>query len=162
MLSWNSNNINHTFVVPKGWFNQYKVHRVSVREPFTHISFYFPGRCCYQLCTWGNQTASQLLWKKVCKRCVPRSVLLRNQQRRHLRLCTVSSLLRVNEIRFNEQKHLKYITEKRGSLPLGTQNYRRQPGIIPFSMRIFQKKKDARAFQGLQGSFSASTLPCSV
>lgn len=149
MLSWNPNDINHTSVVPKGWFNQYKVHRVSVREPFTHIIFYFAGRCSYQLCTWGNQTASQLLWKKVCKRCAPRNVPLRNQQRRHLRLCMVSSLLHMNKIRHNKPKHLKYNTENRGSHSLGTQNYLLLQETIRchsfFNEHLQQKKKDAWA-----------------
>lgn len=71
----------------------------------------------------GNPTASQLLRKKVCKRCAPRNMLPRNQQRRHLRLCMVSSLLHMDKIRYNEPKHLKYIPENRGSQSLGTQNY---------------------------------------
>lgn len=162
MPSWNSNDINHTSTVQKARFNQYKIHRVSVREPFTHITFYFSGRCSYRLCTWGNRTASRLLWKTVRKRSAPHNMLLRNQERRHLRLCIVSSLLPMNKTRYNEPKHLKYITDNRG---LHSQNYLLLQVTIrchSFFNEDLQKKKKAWAFWGLQGSSSASTLPCSV
>lgn len=143
MLSWNSDDSNHASAVPRGWFNQYKVHQLLVRESFSHLT-----SCSYQLCTWGNQTASLLLWKKVCKGCAPHDVLLKSQQRRHLRLRMASPLLHMNTIRYSKLKHLKYVTENWGSDSLGAEHYFPIHGTIRCWSSFYQDlpNKDARAF----------------
>jgi len=143
MLSWNSDDSNHASAVPRGWFNQYKVHQLLVRESFSHLT-----SCSYQLCTWGDQTASLLLWKKVCKGCAPHDVLLKSQQRRHLRLRMASPLLHMNTIRYSKLKHLKYVTENWGSDSLGAEHYFPIHGTIRCCSSFYQDlpNKDARAF----------------
>lgn len=149
VLSRNSNGINHTSGVPKGWFNPYKVHRVSVREPFTHITFCFSGRCSVQLCTRGNQTGAQLLWKSVLKVCSTQCASEKSTEKAS-QLCLVSALLHVNKVRYSGLKRLKYTTENRGALSLGAQNCLLLQKTIGscsfFSKDLPLKKKYARAF----------------
>lgn len=144
MLSWNSNDINHTSVVPKRWFNQCKVRRASVREPFSHITFYFSGRCSCQLCTQSNQTSSQLLWEKVCKRSGPCSGCLRNQHISDSAWCLHTPMW--TGAGKNSWSIWNISLKIKAHIFWGLRTiyfYGRQSGVTPFSRRIFQ---DARAF----------------
>lgn len=140
VLSWNSDDSNCASVVPRSWFNRRKVHQYLVRKSFSHLT-----SCNYQLCTQGNQTASLLCWKKMCRGCAPHDVLLKNQQRRHPRLHMASPFLLMNTIRYSKLKHLKHVTENKGSDSLGTLNYLSLQGTIRCRCSFYQHlpRKDA-------------------
>lgn len=162
MLSWNSDDINHTSVVPKGWFNQYWVHRVSVREPFIHITFYFSGRCSYELCTRAIKQHLSYSGKR-CAKDVLHAICFQEINREDISdfaWCLHSSTW----TRSGTMNRSIWNT----SLKIGARSlwglktiyfYRRQSGVISFSMMIFQKKKMHEPFKVCKGVFLHQHFP---
>lgn len=144
-------------LVPKGWFNQYKFHRASVREPFIHLLFFWKTQLP-ALNLGQTSSVSATLEKGVQKLGSTHCASEKPPEKTSQILYGVFTLPHQQD-QVQWTKHLKYITENKGSHSLGTQSYL----LLQETIRcvfLFQwgssKKEKHKPFKGV------STIPYSI